>query len=55
MGGMSMFSAASWFAVGAGVGVIKPEATSAELYALSTEKKQKLAKYLQQLKRHLSI
>ena len=55
MGGMSMFSAASWFAVGAGVGVIKPEATSAELYALSTEKKQKLAKYLQQIKQQLFL
>ncbi|MFM7812477.1 MAG: tryptophan 7-halogenase, partial [Acinetobacter junii] len=53
MGGMSMFSAASWFAVGAGVGVIKPEATSAELYALSTEKKQKLAKFLEQIRQKL--
>ncbi|USA55593.1 tryptophan 7-halogenase [Acinetobacter sp. C32I] len=55
MGGMSMFSTANWFAVGAGVGVIKPEATSAELYALSSEKKQKLAKYLQEIKHHLSL
>ncbi|ENX34476.1 hypothetical protein F889_01758 [Acinetobacter colistiniresistens] len=55
MGGMSMFSAASWFAVGAGVGVIKPEATSAELYALSPEKKQKLAKYLQEIKQQLAL
>ncbi|MCH7296227.1 tryptophan halogenase family protein [Acinetobacter higginsii] len=53
MGGMSMFSAASWFTVGAGVGVIKPEATSAELYALSPEKKQKLSKYLHEIKQHL--
>lgn len=55
MGGMSMFSAASWFAVGAGVGVIKPEATSAELYALSPEKKQKLAKFLLEIKHHLPL
>ncbi|MDH1915637.1 tryptophan 7-halogenase [Acinetobacter junii] len=50
MGGMSMFSAASWFAVGAGVGVIKPEATVAELYALPPDKKQKLAKFLEQIR-----
>lgn len=55
MNGMQMFGVASWFAVGAGVGVIKPEATSAELYALSIEKKQKLAKYLQQIKQQLFL
>lgn len=50
-----MFSAASWFAVGAGVGIIKPEATSAELYTLSAEKKKKLAKFLQEIKLNLSL
>lgn len=52
MNGFQMFS---WFAVGAGVGVIRPEATAAELYALSTEKKQRLAKYLHETKQRLSL
>ncbi|MEF9993780.1 MAG: tryptophan 7-halogenase, partial [Acinetobacter sp.] len=53
--GLQMFGVPSWFAVGAGVGVIHPEATTAELYALSPEKKQRLAKYLQQTKQRLFL
>jgi tryptophan halogenase len=53
--GFQMFNVPSWFAVGAGVGVIRPEATTAELYALSPEKKQRLAKYLQQTKQRLFL
>ncbi|GAB01518.1 tryptophan 7-halogenase [Acinetobacter venetianus] len=52
MGGVSMFSVASWFAVGAGVGIIKPDATATELYALSPEKKARVAKFLHEFKRN---
>ncbi|NNP68506.1 tryptophan halogenase family protein [Acinetobacter sp. Ac_5812] len=55
MNGFQMFGLSSWFAVGAGVGVIKPEASAAELYALSSEQKQRLARYLQETKQRLSV
>lgn len=55
MNNFQMFGISSWFAVGTGVGVIKPEATAAELYSLSAEKKQKLAKYLNDTKQHLLL
>ena len=50
MNGFQMFGISSWFAVGAGVGIIQPEVTAAELYALSPENKRRLAQYLQQTK-----
>lgn len=55
MDGFQMFGVPNWFAVGAGVGVIQPKATAAELYALPPEQKQKLAKYLQNIKQRLIL
>lgn len=55
MNNFQMFGISSWFAIGAGIGLIKPESTAAELYSLSPEKKQKLAKYLQDTKQRLFL
>lgn len=46
MDNLLQFGLYSWFAIGQALGVIKAEATVAELVALSSDKKQKLAKYL---------
>lgn len=46
MNNLLQFGLYSWFAIGQAIGVIKAEATVAELVALSSDKKRKLANYL---------
>lgn len=54
MGNFLQFGLYSWFAIGQALGIIKAEATVAELVALSADKKQKLAKYLFEIKNKIS-
>ncbi|EOR05628.1 tryptophan 7-halogenase [Acinetobacter sp. ANC 3926] len=54
LSGTLMFGVPNWFAVGVGTGVIKPESTAAELYALSIDQKRKLAQHLHKMKQKLS-
>ncbi len=55
MDNLLQFGLYSWFAIGQALRIIKPESTTVELVALSPEKKQKLAQYLEDIKRKLLI
>lgn len=55
MGGVLQFGVYSWLAIGQALGVIKAEASVAELYALAPEKKQKVAQYLSTIKQRFMI
>lgn len=50
MNGFSPFNLYSWLAIAQGLDIIKAEASAAELYALSHEKKLILARYLREIK-----
>ncbi|SUU24356.1 tryptophan 7-halogenase [Acinetobacter haemolyticus] len=55
MDGYSPFNIYSWLAIGQALGVVKAEASVAELYALAPEKKQKVAQYLSIIKQRYMI
>ncbi len=55
MGGVLQFGVYSWLAIAQALGVVKAEASAAELYALAPEKKQKVAQYLSAIKQRYNI